>query len=468
MAVASSRIVLEFGENNPGQTVINWEEYSFDSDFLIPCDAFQMTIGDKSVTSEMRKFMQGGQKIKLFVELLDTDGNTIRKNPVFTGYLDKAIEQTNSRGGTFFTLHGRNILGPLCDSGIDPWSNKYKFTEGQTLGDVMGAVFNSYGIHDFFTTDIYRREITTGIDKSKAKLTKQTIQVAGTVTNILSDKPTEIPPHTETITQWIDPTNRFDLAEKSIKKLQPRHDQTVMQFVEEHLARFSQHCWAMPDGSGVIIGQPDYTQEPLFNLINTIDGKNNNVLNARIQLDFAAQPSMIIAKGFSGGGDFQNTRIKVAKINEFIGYPNLTVNGSFQPYNSILEVIQRFKGLNFLTPIEPIIQNYSQYFTPPDVPKVIYWEDEKSRTIHQLESAVMRKMSEYQRHAFKLHYTVQDHHQNKTVWTHNTVVNVNDQILGIINQPFWVASVSMKKSRTRGTTTDLTLIPLYTLVFGPP
>lgn len=480
MSFASSRISLQFGEDNAGQSVINWEEYSFDSDFLITCDAFVMKVGDKNVTPEMRKFMQGGQGVKLYVDLLDAAGNVVQSNPIFTGNLDKVVEQTNSRGGTFFTLHGRNILGPLCDSGIDPWSSKYKFVEGQTLGDVLGRIFAEYGIESFYLTDAKNRDIVTGNNKFTTKVTTSTITVPLSTDIKVDENGVEtVGPGTttKTITQYKDPTNDYDLADKSIKKLQPRHDQTFMQFIEENLARFRLHCWAMADGSGIVIGAPDYIQPPYYKLINRYDGKNNNVIDGRLQLDFAGQPSMIIARGFHGGGDFATTTIKCAKVNEYIGYNVINedgeitgpikVNDVYPPKTELQAILQRFKGLKPMDPNVDLAQNYSKYFTPPAIPKVIYWEDEKSRTLDQLKGAVSRKMSEYQRHAFKLHYTVQDHHQDGVVWKHNMIVTVNDQILGIDSQPFWIAAVSMKKSRSRGTVTELTLIPVGTLQLGP-
>jgi len=475
MAFASTRLALQFGDQNPGVVVLNWEDYSYDSDFMTPCDAFSMRVGDQSVTPEMRKFMQGGQQIKLFVQFLDVEGNLLFQNPVFTGFLDK-VDQSTDRNGTFFTLSGRNILGPLCDSGIDPWSNAYKFAEGQTLGDVMGKVFATFGITNFYLTDAKNRQITTGVNKATAKLSQQTITVT-TPSDILKDKPTTTTT-TEVITQWIDPTNTYDLGAKSLKKLQPLHNETFMQFVERNLQRFNLHCWTMSDGSGVVIGQPDYLQEPLFKITNRFNGVDNNVITGRLEIDYSSQPSLIIAKGFQGGGDFNNTRIRTCKVNEFIGYPVLndngdtigpiTVGGVTTPRPEVDKVIKQFKGLKPIEPNIDLATNYAIYFTPPAVPRTLFWEDAKSRTLHQLEGAVRRKMSEFQSKALKLHYTVQDHVQNGLVWKHNTIVTVTDETLGILGQAFWVLSLSFKKSRSRGTTTDLVLIPVGTIQFGPP
>lgn len=487
MSFASTRLSLEFGDPPLAAAVINWEDYSYDSDFLTPCDAFSMKVGDKQITEEMRGFMKGGQSVKLFVQFLDSGGKVLWQNPIFTGFLD-AVELSQERGGTFFTLHGRNILGPLCDAGIDPWSNTYKFVEGQTLGDVMGGVFAAFSITDFFLSDKKNRQIVSGIDKRFAQLQRHTHKVERYV-DILGkrelkqgEKANEAPGALQLITvdetyyEWIDPTNVYDLADKTIKKLQPLHNETFMQFIERNLQRFHLHCWAMADGSGVVIGEPDYLQEPLFTITNRLDGRNNNVIKGRIEIDYSKQPSAIIAKGFHGGGDFQNTRIRACKVNEFIGYKVINDNGqTIGPIlgsgttgveDKLADQINKFKGLVPLPPNVDLAQKYSRYFTAPSVPRIVFWEDENSRTQDQLLGAIQRKMSEYQAQALKLHYTVQDHIQNGLVWKHNTIVNVKDETLGIDN-PFWVLSVSFKKNRNSGTTTDLVLLPVGTIQFGP-
>ena len=467
---------MQFGQNSPGMQILNWEEYSYQSEFLVPCDAFTMRVGDKSVTPQMRQMLQGGQEVQLFMQVLDVNGNVLYTNPIFTGFVDQ-ISIENSRDGTFFNLRGRNFLGPLCDSGIDPWSSTYKFVDGQTLADVMGTVFSTFGITTFYLTDAQNRQITTGVNKAYAHLSSSTYKVT-TPANILSANPTTTTT-TTTITQWVDPTNTYDLQEKSIKKLQPKHDETFMQFVEFNLARFGLTCWTMSDGSGVVIGAPDYLQDSTFNITNRLDGQGNNIISGRLEIDPFNMPSAIIAKGYQGGGSFQTTRIRTCKVNEFIGYPimgsstdqpiiaGLQVNGNYVLQPALQTQISKFTGLKVLPPNVDLITNYAQFFTPPNVPKIVYWEDSKSRTLDQLNAAVMRKMAEFQRHGFRLHYTVQDHTQNGLVWKHNTIVNVYDETLGIVNEPFWILSVNFKKNRTQGTSTELVMIPIGTLILGP-
>lgn len=470
----TSILSMQFGDNSPGAQIINWEDYTYSSTFLVPCDAFTMRVGSSQITSDMRQLLQAGQKVQLFMQVFDQGGNLKYQNPIFTGFVDQ-VTLENSRSGTFFTLRGRNILGPLCDSGIDPWSSTYKFVETQTLADVVGKCFNAFGITSFWNTDKQNRLIVSGRDKYKQTFTKKSYTIT-TDSNLLSETP-QTTTTTVDISLYLDPTNTFDLSQKTIQKLQPKHDQTFMEFIEENLARFGVTAWAMADGSGVVIGQPDYIQDADFNLINRLDGQGNNVISGRLEIDPFSMPSMIIAKGFQGGGDFKNTRIKTCRVNEFLGYPFIksgplvvgpgTVNGNTEVLPEVQTIINQFKGLEVLQPNKDLVTNYAPFFVPPSNPKVVYWEDEHSRTLNQLRAACYRKMSEYQRKGFRLHYIVQDHTQDGLVWKHNTIVNVYDEELGVLNVPFWVLDVTFKKSRNAGTTTELTLIPVGSLLLGP-
>jgi prophage tail gpP-like protein len=477
-------IKLTFG-NNQGTTIVNWDEYSFSSDFLTPCDAFTVKVSDRNLSDELKNLflnvsnasdqssssntILGGTQVKLeLVYNVPTDlpNNTFA---LMVGAIDQ-VEVESSRRGTIYTLRGRNILAPLCDSGIDPWTSgpkSFKFGEGQKLSDVVGRVFNVFNINAIYQTDAKNRIVSTGVDPSQATITFKTIQVFTGTEDLTELVSKEGQTTSTTVPIYTDPTNTFDLSAADIKKLQPKENQTYMQFVEEQVARFHLHCWAMNDGSGVVIGKPDYSANMGQKIINRLDGAGNNVIRGDIFIDYFSQPTAIIAKGKQGGGDFQNTRIKTSKVNEFLGY---NLDGSI--INSVQTLINNFKGLEIIPSDangQKLIQNYSKYFQKPTVPRILYWEEHDSATLHQLQGAVQRKMSQFQRRAFVLKYTLYDHVDNVLgiPWKHNTVVNVHDEELNVIDQPFWVQSVEYHKNRTSagGTTTNLTLIPIGSLQF---
>lgn len=446
-----ARLYLTFSSEPSNDSIINWESYSFDSDFLTPTDGFTFTVGDEQITPDLRSRLKGNTKVQLKLDF--QDGSPPRT--LCTGYAEQPDIDT-SRSGSTITVRGRDILGKVCDAGADPFSNTFKFADGQTLGDVLGKVFGLFGISTIFLTDSVNRSIITGIDKSKAKLQEQEIQVTRLV-DILSDNPHE-ETTTQTVDVWVDPTAPTDLTDLKVKQLKPEVGETCYEFAERVAKRFHLHIWAMADGSGVVVSKPEYQAEPIYTFTNRFDGKGNNIIHSTVTFDGNHAPNVIIAKGFQGGGDFTTTRIKCAMVNEFLGY---AVPGQLVP--AIQDLLNTYKGLTPETPRDDLIRNYSGYFEQLNLAIPLFLEDTNSKTLAQLRSAVQRKMSEFQRNALTIRITVQDHHQDHTVYRFNEIASVQDETLGI-NGNFWISRVTFKQSRGSGTTTDLTLIPINTIL----
>ena len=271
----------------------------------------------------------------------------------------------------------------------------------------------------------------------------------------------------------------IDFETLKIKKLKPEPHETAYSFAETHAKRFHLHIWGYPAGDGIVVGQPDYTQDPIYSFVNKYDGNGNNMHESWIEIDSVNMPCAIIAKGWSGGGDFATTTIKCAKVNEYLGYmpgayqANPT-SGSKAQFNSqyikpsILARINRFNNLKILDPVDNLLlyQDSQRFFNTEDVKQtVVYWEDKTSRTQDALEASVHRRMSDFMRNAVRLHIKVDDHQQNGNIYRYNTIATVLDEKLGI-NAPFWIEDCVFRKSTGEGTVTELKLIPLNTLFFG--
>jgi prophage tail gpP-like protein len=446
-----AKLFLSFAGNPSASALVNWESYAFDSEFLTPSSAFTFTVGDEQITPDLRQLLQAGAKVQLFCDLQDGSPAHV----LSTGFIDQ-ISIDTSRGGSTIVLRGRDMLGPVCDAGLNPWSRDFQFADGQTLADIVGKVFFQFGIDTFFLTDAANRSLITGIDKSKAHLQEQEIQITRLV-QILDTAQEQT--SSQTISVWIDPSAPVDLTQLKTKQLKPEVGETCYEFAERMAKRFHLHVWAMADGSGVVISKPDYTSSPNYALVNRYDGQGNNVIRGTLEQDYLNQPNVIIAKGFQGGGDFAHTRIKAAKVNEFTGY---TFPGQIVP--AVQTLLNSVPGLTPEAPNDDLITNYAPFFVQQNFAKPVYIEDSNSKTLEQIRAAVVRKMSEFQRHALTLHYTVEDHHQNGTIWRVNEIARVEDQTLGITGN-FWISRVGFKKSRSAGTLTDLTLMPLNTLQF---
>ena len=481
---ATSQVVQSV--STADNTIINWESYSFDSDFLVTCDAFSFKVGDQNISPSLYSLlMQGNQPVQLALQFIDNQNNVVQTNILSTGLTDKA-EVESSRGGREFTIHGRNLLGQVCDAGVNPWDTSLRFTAGMNLAQLIGTVLQPYFPNGFITynTDAQNRKITTGINPATATAT--IVEVAHPAPDNTFLTPTEAasanyvetsPP--DKMTVYNDPTNTFDLTAAQLTTLKPKVHESKMQFLEKHCERFGCHIWAANDGSGVVVGQPDYAQPPTFVINNYINGSgggfnginadnSNNVIQSSLHIDNASMPSAIIAKAMSGTGDNASQRAIGCRVNEFIGYQGSSNNTT--PSNtgilpSLLPYITVFQGLVALPPSNYLITTYARYFQPPTIPRIVYIDEtgHQSGTQDQLNAWLMREMSEYQKHALVYTCEVDDHQQNGYVWKHNTIAIVNDEIAGIVNTPMWIQKVSFKKSRSIGTITELTMIPNYTI-----
>ena len=459
VGTASGNVLAEIKID--AQTLQNYESYNFHQNYMQPADEWTFHVGAERINETMRNVLRNNAVVALNCEY--DDGDIQFSRVISTGYIDqvKLHNYREGRGGSYYEIRGRSFLAQAIDDGIDPWSNTFEFQEGQSFGHVLSTIFNQYGLDTFYTTDAPARDIVTG-QKRFSTESSYVIEGVGGQTTVIQDS-----------------NAPFDLETLKIKKLKPEPHETAYSFAETHAKRFHLHIWGYPAGDGIVVGQPDYTQDPTFHFINRYDGNGNNIHESWIELDSVNMPALIIAKGWSGGGDFANTTIKCAKVNEYLGYKSgayaANPTGSKATFNanyiktSVLARINRFKNLKIMDPVENLLlyQDSQRFFNPEDVrTTVAYWEDKTSRTQDSLEASVQRRMSDFMRNAVRLHVKVDGHCDTSgNIYRYNTVATVQDEKLNI-NAPFFVEDVVFRKSGGEGTVTEMKLIPLNTLFFG--
>lgn len=432
--------------------ILNWESYSITMDFTQPSNSFEMSVGDKDINADLLSRLKSGQLVGL-------DSVYDGSKPLMNGYLD-GLEVRSRRDGSYVDLHGRNFLGIVCDSQIDPWCDKFKFTESTTLKEAIATIFADFDIRVIAISNNANRSLLTGVDASKLVYTT-------TYETVLLDNDASLPIEYIATTHASDPTIPATLKKlnQNLQSIKPHFGESYMAFAERLCRRFGLHLWGNATGDEVIIGQPNYDQEPIYTFTNVKSGQGNNVLSSKLLLNYNRMPALIVAKGFGSGKvknrDIAYQRIKCAKTNDFLVNPD-------QPSEVIQNLIALHPSLQLLPVTESrrrTYQLYGKYFDASETPRVIYVEDTNSKTNSEIENFISRALSEHQREAMKIQLTVQDHQQDGKMYSIDTVATVNDETLGI-NAPFWVQSVTYKKSRSGGTTTDLTLIPLYSMEFG--
>jgi prophage tail gpP-like protein len=384
-------MTLELPES--GTTITNWESYTFESNYLTPSDGFRFEIGD-DITDEDLTALGIGAEVTLKV-------NGVQQA---SGYIDEVEIRNDRFGGTKVSVTGRDKLGYMVDSGVDP---RMTFKEGQTLEDVVRALATPFGFTTFFVDGeaVEQRDAKRG--KRGTKTTKK-------------GKP---------------------LKSFVVHQLKPYPCEGAFQFMARILQRHG--LWAHPDATSnlLFIGTPDFEQRAIYRLQRRrgAAGVENNVLAGSVHRSGQDQPSVVLASGHGGGGEFARASLRSAYLNPMVAPEDLT------------DIATAWPGLQF----QSIEVSFLPY--PSKRARPMYLYDDESKTQDQLDAFVRRELSLRMRKALTAHYTVAGHVCDGNVWDVDSIVEVDDEVTRL-HQSMWVLGRRLTKSRRGGTTTDLELI----------
>ena len=394
-----------------------WTGYEFARDILTPSDSFSFDLGDEKLPESVRRALKLGERVRPYI-------NNVC---LAEGYID-TIEISAERGaGLNYAITGRDRLGQTLDSVADP---TFQLQENGTLADFLRRLFSPYGwVNDehFLTDNIANRAATAGprgLKLSKAK--KQFGQ---------------------------------ELKDRKLHQTKPYNHESVFHFASRVAQRFGLWIWPSVDGEKLIVSKPDYEQDPVFTLRRNRAG-NGNILSGAVRYDMSDQPAIIIADGFSGGGEFGKSRIKAYAVNPILG---LTDEGEHTA--EVTALLKRFPDA-----VEQTLPAASFAFRATDIPfRPMFLHDDESKTQEQLNSFVKRELSLMLRKALTCHYVVEGHGMDVegqlSAWTPDTLVDVRDDAAEL-SETMYVLGVHYSKRRGgTGTTTRLDLVRRHSIVF---
>lgn len=395
--------------------ITNFREYNFQSHFLTPTDHFSFTIGDEETTRSLRDGIHVGQKVTLQISGYVQAG----------GYIDRMPVKTSRRTGTEMRIEGRDWLSPAVDAHMDP--EKVKFKPGMSLRDVLIACFAPWwdNLHISDLSD----------DGEEANANVITGQIRGPKT-----------------TKKGKPLKSFQLHQ-----LKPYPQEGVFQFAARVAQRFGLWIWASADGFNLIVGKPDFDQRPIYDIFHKVGTDTVNYEEGENDPNATDQPSIIIATGFGGGGEYSRSGMKVIMVNEFTG---LNASGAIRPeLNAIIDD----------NPEASFVQSNAEVgasFRMPDAPvRAIYLHDDESKTPEQLEFFVRREMALRQQHAYGTRFLFEGHTLRGVPFYTNSIANVDDDKLQIHDR-MWCMSRTFMKSRGGGTLAHTDWIVPGTVDFG--
>jgi hypothetical protein len=324
-----------------------------------------------------------------------------------------------------------------------------------TCLDLVAIVLGPYGFRKFTGSPDANRNIQTGIDKDRASMSSKTVEVASykfsVLLNTIESTPTMT---TSTVTELVDPSAP-GLQPLQLNDMQPHFGEGAVEFILRIIKRLGLTIRVNALGDTVLVTSPVWNSTPTHQLVHRRTGVCSYV-EGTAQRSTVHQPSIIIAQGTGGGGQFSRDRMKVAAINELTG---LDEAGQMLP--SVVDVLGRWPEANLL-PLRPELVQISR--TPPKhgLCTALYLVDDEARTLAQLQSYVRRELATRQKTGTAMSTTVYGHTQDGHPFAVNTLVDVDDDVLGL-HEPMWVMERTFSKSRSAGTTTTLTLIRRHTL-----
>ncbi|MRG98206.1 phage baseplate assembly protein [Polyangium spumosum] len=426
--------------------VKTWDKCTIREDFISPTAAFDFTLSTNDPTLYNQIFVAGA-KIEI----------AINDRLQSTGYIERVRKSHSRASGTTYQISGRDILGPVVSASIDP---KIKITSNQTVADFLYAILGQFGIDTIYVGDDKNYNIVTGYPKGRGKAQTQTFTVKEATSRVVSSdgKSAEVQFKTATVTQVIS-RNRPDLKNLPLDQLKPRIGEGAYQLIDRLLSRLGLRMWAAADGSGVIVDAPDFTTPAIHKVIRQFDGAANNVLDGESNINVEIQPSCIVAVGHSSGADLAKTKLKCIAVNELVA-----VNTAGQPVKSAANIIARYPGVTVL-PIRQELVPKEDRIVSVFTQKPMFIKDDESKTIDQLAAFARRQLAMKQKEYLVATYTVMGHTYAGYPWAVNTLVDVDDDYLGI-HEPLWCVERTFIKSRSEGTLTQLKLIKPHTLQLG--
>lgn len=402
-----------------GLQIKQWVDYGFNSNFLTPTDGWSLTIGGEIVTKGLAEALVPGAKVILSLNGLDQ----------CSGYID-GIEISTDRGsGLQYKIDGRDSLAPVIDGHIDPRTH---FKESQSLEEVLRSVFEPFGFKNFIIDNDAARSLKTGLKTGHFKKGGRRQGKA--------------------------------IAAYKLRQLRPQAHEGAFAFVARISQRFGLWIWSSPDGETIILGEPDFEQEASYKLLR--NRAATTIIGGSCKYDTAEQPTIILADGFSGGGEFGKSRIRAKCVHPILGYdasgamlPH--VKTIFDKHAEATEIKLPFADSTNLA--------YKRARANRIASRPLYLHDDESKTLEQLTKYVQREMALRLQKSITVSYTVEGHAYQAggayIPWTPETIVDVDDEVFGIKGR-MYVLGRTFRKSRSGGTTTTLDLILPGSLKFA--
>jgi prophage tail gpP-like protein len=272
----------------------------------------------------------------------------------------------------------------------------------------------------------------------------------------------------------------------TLKDYKTNPGEGVYQFLARLCARFG--CTLQPtmERDSVLLGSPDYVQEPAYDVVRTIanpQSAKNNVLAATARRNYSKFPTVVLVSGKSGSSG--QTRKPVSATSYKEGTIEALQNRLVESFGvrtrvtpSILSGINQVNSQtksdatsvprNIEETILALLPEGVPVFTQRIPPKVdyvptnalyrlFYMRDQISKDLDQVMNTAARAAAERLKDCLQYEVTFRGHKDPTTGRTFavDTIIQVEDDLCDV-HEPLWVEHVSFTYDSQRGPTTKLT------------
>ena len=441
--LGSVRIRLPFSV--PGGTEFqHFLGYEYTSDFLSPSDSGNFLLDTDELSTQDLDALVLGARVEVSID------DVVQS----IGYIDDLRFHGSRSSGSLLEVVYRDWFARAVDNQLDPAS--VRFTDAQTLEYMLQTVFAPYGVKSFSPDNLANRNLIRG--------------------RLYGDKRSK---------------KGKPLKSYQLHALKPYDNEGVFAFASRVSQRFGLWLWPSVDGETLIVGQPDYEQDPSYSLRHKLDAtsQHNNVLDWDVTKSRKDQPSFILARGFGGGGASEKSTLTGLIANPLISFDPRAFKDAVKNNTLSIQVEQSY---------EEAYSKLPSYFTGPIIPPTItekfvpivatpapnrympdrswlpitdpnagpcFLRDTESHDGDQLAAYLRRELALRMRKVLTARYTIPGHRLNQQPVALDTIVDVDDDRSGI-HQPLWVIGRRFHKAAgATGTTTTIECILPGTLIF---
>lgn len=380
-----------------------WQSYEITSDLTTPADAFSLTVpmaGTYDQRREVIRRMREGVRVSVYINAEPDAGTTIEALQM-TGIIDN-LSVTGGRGGTVLRIQGRDNGGLLTSAMVDP---RLTVTSSTRLVALIGDLISDFGMEVVTDTALARQELT-GMSQSESAtaLGRARARSDGSTSARASAR----------AQRGHGGLTRPEVGRVSVRDARPRMRESTWEFIDRHCRRFGVMPWVDARGR-LVIGAPDYDQEPIMRLVRTLAptaNEPNNILEGGSVESWEGLASKVTVYGRAHGNDGSRSR--------FVGHatnPNVDIHR----------------------------------------PMVIH--DPSCRSTEEAQRRAEEEIGRQREDAFSLQYDVPHHGQGSRLYAIDTVVDVLDEE-GAVEGLYYVVGRTFTCSRQEGAKTRLRLVPL--------